>query len=572
MSKAELERKTSLSIEKWLKDKFREGFKHMKEEFEKHDPEKMGKVEKEDFLSVLEKFDLHLKKEHLNLFLARCDLENNLSGISYMDFLRNFQDRSDRGITHKILSNPKHKFHRECAISPASTLTAVEVKLMNLFQSDFLSLLAMFQKIDKLERNVISQQEFQAAIECRFGLELTDEELERLLDRSPLDEDGNVRYLQFMAMFDSWRGVPSLFDEKSIGGLKCQFDDEGKILKHRNAYSSVEGHDSGRTPEQLFKIIKNLLHKNYSAIEKEFEELDEMNSRRLTQENMYFLLKRFNINPEITLGEIRRLWQTLITNQDRTLDFLEFVRHFGFSPKSACFPNAKINPPKKGDSDFKICSKKLNCDSNILVDRVRAKVELFWDDLKREFEDLDPYHTGFVSKEEFKDILTELCVHLNEYECEMLMKKFAVNEDGRVSYVEFLQPFALRRQTWRNVNNMEAVMQAAAGEPYQFKAGAPPEALETLTARIRKQLQGEWKTLRRAFKKLDTDSSGYLSLPEFRSVLKLCNLILDEDEVYHIMSKYDQNLNGQIHYKSFLEEACKKRQRSSNGKSVSSAP
>lgn len=38
----------------------------------------------------------------------------------------------------------------------------------------------------------------------RFGVEITDEELELLLDRIPLDEDGNVRYLQFMATFDSW--------------------------------------------------------------------------------------------------------------------------------------------------------------------------------------------------------------------------------------------------------------------------------------------------------------------------------------------------------------------------------
>uniref|UniRef100_A0A6I8R2U8 EF-hand domain-containing protein n=1 Tax=Xenopus tropicalis TaxID=8364 RepID=A0A6I8R2U8_XENTR len=57
--------------------------------------------------------------------------------------------------------------------------------------------------------------------------------------------------------------------------------------------------------------------------------------------------------------------------------------------------------------------------------------------------------------------------------------------------------------------------------------------------------------------KLDMDSSGYLSLPEFKSVLKLCNFVLDEDEVYHIMSKYDQNMDGRINYKSFLEHTCK---------------
>lgn len=38
----------------------------------------------------------------------------------------------------------------------------------------------------------------------RFGVEITDEEFELLLDRIPLDEDGNVRYPQFMLRFDSW--------------------------------------------------------------------------------------------------------------------------------------------------------------------------------------------------------------------------------------------------------------------------------------------------------------------------------------------------------------------------------
>lgn len=82
----------------------------------------------------------------------------------------------------------------------------------------------------------------------------------------------------------------------------------------------------------------------------------------------------FEIQPGVTRGEIRRLWSTFITNQDKTLDYLEFVRHFGYSPKSACYPNAKICPPKKGDGDFHIRSRKLNCDSDILIDNVRAKV------------------------------------------------------------------------------------------------------------------------------------------------------------------------------------------------------
>ncbi|XP_056416023.1 EF-hand calcium-binding domain-containing protein 6-like isoform X2 [Hyla sarda] len=467
MSQAERERKASLNIEKWLKDKFRETFRSMKEEFERHDPQRIGKVEKEEFLAVLEKFDLKLKDEHFNLFLARCGLENSLTGISYMDLLRNFQDRSEKGITHKILSDPNHRFHREGAISPSSTLTAVEARLANLFQSDFLALLATFEKIDKFKRNVISQQEFRAAIESRFGVEITDEDFELLLDRIPLDEDGNVRYPHFMAMFDSRQGVPSLFDQCSVGSSRFEED------------------EPGRTPEQLFKIIKSLIHNNYRAMEKEFEDLDEINSRRLTQETMYFLLKRFDIQPGVTRGEIRRLWSTFITNQNKTLDYLEFVRHFGYSPKSACYPNAKISPPKRGDGDFKIRSKKLNCDSDILIDNVRAKVEYLWDDLHREFGDLDPYHTGFVSKEEFKDLLSELCIHLNDYEREMLSKKFESNGDGRVSYIEFLKPFEPRRKALKTKTNMDAVMQSSQSEADPSENHA--NDLGTLTSRMRKK-------------------------------------------------------------------------------------
>jgi len=49
------------------------------------------------------------------------------------------------------------------------------------------------------------------AVCFRFGVEITDEEFELLLDRIPLDEDGNVRYPQFMARFDSWYAVYAFY-------------------------------------------------------------------------------------------------------------------------------------------------------------------------------------------------------------------------------------------------------------------------------------------------------------------------------------------------------------------------
>ncbi len=42
--------------------------------------------------------------------------------------------------------------------------------------------------------------------------------------------------------------------------------------------------------------------------------------------------------------------------------------------RSAAFPNAKLVPPQRGDNDFMMRSRKLNCASDMLEDSLRAKV------------------------------------------------------------------------------------------------------------------------------------------------------------------------------------------------------
>ena len=47
-----------------------------------------------------------------------------------------------------------------------------------------------------------------------------------------------------------------------------------------------------RTPQELFKIIKDLLTRRFNDVERVFFDLDELNSMRLSQEMMYMLLRR----------------------------------------------------------------------------------------------------------------------------------------------------------------------------------------------------------------------------------------------------------------------------------------
>ncbi|XP_020392917.2 EF-hand calcium-binding domain-containing protein 6-like [Rhincodon typus] len=459
-----------------------------------------------------------------------------------MEFLHNFQDRSGNGLPHRIITDENHRFNKLRSFGSQSSVTAMEAKLMELLHNEFLSVLGSFHKIDKQKRDVISQQAFWTFLKNRFGIDMSDEEVSYLKNRIPLDAQGNVKYLEFMSIFDSCKGAKSLLCDKSM------------MTNFSNENSTNQEYGSGRTTDQISNIIQDLVKKQYQMVEQNFNKLDKMNTRRFSPESMYQLLKQFDIHPPITRDDVQKLWSTLITSQDNTLNFHEFVRHFGFSPKSACYPNAKTYPPVKGDCDFLVRSRKLNCDTEIIKDNLQAKVKLMLDDLWTNFRELDQSNTGFVSKEEFKDVLMDVCEELNDQTCEIIANRFT-HEKNRISYLEFLQPFEDRRRAVR-FKNLKTPNQKHQPE-ITIYTETMHKGLNMITEKLRRKLAGNWKILEKVCRKLDFTSTGFLTLPEFRSVLRLCNIVLDEDEIYHMMSKYDENMEGKIKYSNIINKIFK---------------
>ena len=99
-----------------------------------------------------------------------------------------------------------------------SVIGSAEKKILNLFQNDFLGLLQTFRRIDRNRTNSISIQEFRAAIESHFGIEISDEEFNEFAHQLPREDASNrVKYLEFMTKFDT-DSSSTLFDNRSIGG------------------------------------------------------------------------------------------------------------------------------------------------------------------------------------------------------------------------------------------------------------------------------------------------------------------------------------------------------------------
>ncbi|KAM5132686.1 EF-hand calcium-binding domain-containing protein 6-like [Mantella aurantiaca] len=444
------DRKLSLSIEKCLKERFREGAQAMMADFRACDPGGTNKVSREDFLQVLERFQLRLSRDQLGHFLARCSLEEISPDVDYMDFLQRLQTRRRSGRADKILSKQGNR-----------------------------------------------------------------------------DETWSL-----------WSGNKTILTD-------CGQNPK-PVSKHRD--KGKNGQPQGRSLEQLAATIRNLVKNNYESLESNFNEMDPMNTRRMTAEGLYQLLRRSGIHPEMSRKEVGKVWKVLIRNQDQTVDFLQFVRHFGFSVRSSCFPNAKISPPVRGDGDCLIRSLTLNSDTKIIANFLQTKVKLLLPDLWRQFRELDPQNSGCVTKEEFLDMVEELSPDLTKHQCDALTAKFS-NGPNKISYVKFLQPYETGTVTARQ-NGVKA------GTP----RGSIDHGLNVISSKLRQKLSSvDWRNLLQMCQKLDAIGQGYLLLPEFRSVVKLCNIVLDEDDIYQILSHYDKDLAGRIDYSRLISDHKRKR-------------
>ena len=82
--------------------------------------------------------------------------------------------------------------------------------------------------------DILSQEEFRAAIESKFGLEMSDERFRSMLDRMPLDEEGNVKYADFMAQFDTRCVLKMVFLKIKKGEIKPVEENYYKFVSFEN--------------------------------------------------------------------------------------------------------------------------------------------------------------------------------------------------------------------------------------------------------------------------------------------------------------------------------------------------
>jgi hypothetical protein len=70
-------------------------------------------------------------------------------------------------------------------------------------------------------------------------------------------------------------------------------------------------------------------------------------------------------------------------------------------------------------------------DSVLVRGAVLNVIRSKWNELRREFTELDPFRTGYVQSDEFDDILSEHCPSVNQEDLDVLKYRFQTENDSR---------------------------------------------------------------------------------------------------------------------------------------------
>jgi len=173
----------------------------------------------------------------------------------------------------------------------------------------------------------------------------------------------------------------------------------------------------------------------------------------------------------------------------------------------------------------------------------RLSPEELTDLLTTMFHEADADGSGALDANEFKTVLKMADLGLSDRETKMVMAEADFNDDGEVSYQEFI-PLAIDL-----VMSMYAKMEAQERK-LQEEEDAREEAKNYLLHGMTKeQVEG---VMMEIFHKSDADGSGALSLTEFQKCCKDADIGLTRREINILMHQCDVDGDGNITYEEFV--------------------
>lgn len=585
--------------------RFEESYNAMLSAFDLFDYLSDGYISRVDFRRVLQEFGLNISVTDLDNFLARNGVRTIRGQVNYKEFLNKFQSKSENSVTNRVVTSQQFQDKKFPAWPlPQHSLTSEEldVRLVDLLHGDFLKLIGYFKSCDKYGLGVITPHEFRSGIEKRLGYPMSERQWEQVKCDVGQDSDGLIPYNKFLQMFDV---PPGSWNRKQEGGLDvCQvvpasmvqssavdrLREKAKTFMHSQPEAvGVQPQDNIRTITDVMKILEELFRNRFHTFDKHFQDMDRRKTGRMSKWQFGALLRLCGVS--LTNSELDRVWVRLNVSNDGMYSYKSLIKAFAHKQtgqdvrreqtdsdtrelietakrvqrerreKSVSSQQQKTtttvttntgelatttqtttvasvteNNTKTTTVDTVVAQKAPGTALSIksqrtrdLLNKIKSQVVGNWEGLKTVFKFIDKNGNATISISDMKEVLNTMKFPMSEEDKRDLCQRFDLQRNGRFHYLEFMKCYSQN-------------------PPHLSKS----QVFSKHTHKLERKLMSEHKNLRRAFRKLDINRRGELGISDFRRALVGCNIRVSNEDFYHILSEFDQEMKGSVSYNDFL--------------------
>ncbi|CAL1541366.1 unnamed protein product [Lymnaea stagnalis] len=547
-------------VERYLRDKIRDGYTDFFSAFSKFDTQKCGSLSASDIQKVLSEQNLFIDDEQFFTLLDRIGLGTSKSRINYEDFLNAFEDGRKSSYGNQLQDLSIEAYHK---LTPEEAEKKLKHKLKKNIE-DITKALAAF---DKEQCGKVAVSDFHRVLDL-FCFVMTKPQWKLIKAGLNIDSEMFVHYNDYLSEL--------LTGDVSETSISIIFSVENAFLAGTpNTLDSVD-----QATERIHEAVVSHYHK----ILRDFESFDVAQIGSVTAEEFKQVIARYAVimNDE----QFNKLWGVSPVNEFGNVDYKQFLKLFSEgmpillnSNPQTLIPGAPTNyiledPSTPSTSRpltrvssrpfsrlTHVSSRSASRTSTPMVNAENAEMMIkdivlqHWQSMQKRFREMDVDNSGAISVAQFKHLLSQYGLVLSPAEFQDLVTKYDIHENGTFCYSNFMRHFVLtvKSSKGRALTTRE---RAPSKHLYQLHNSSIQEEDEKDDALRRTQecIRQKWKEMRRAFRNIDSKSQGVIPTDDFRKVLRQFNINLTENEFQEMQGKYDKNLTNWLNYNDFLKD------------------
>ncbi|XP_070191143.1 EF-hand calcium-binding domain-containing protein 6-like isoform X2 [Littorina saxatilis] len=557
-----------------LSHKFDEKYIWMNMAFKLFDIQEDGCVMRIDFRRVLAEFGFPVTALQLSPLVSRFGMCITHGLISYRQLLSKLMNRNDAFVS--IILDEKIQTMTGGSGTGAASDTdeeSIARKLVEYLHQDYCKLATTLMRADRANKGVLPTQEVKTAVERCLSHTMTEKQWEDFQAKIPYDAEGNVRYIDFMLSFNG--GEPGAWNLLKFGAVTVprnkvvnEAPEEVKQLERAKTEmpAKMVKTSENRQLAQLRKELVLFFTDHLHDVDKRFKELDRKSHRRFSQWQFGAILRLCGF--PITEKELNEVWLSLKLSDDMMSTFNNVVMEFApnFTPFHKHKEEGEEDGPGgeghgEGDTEGRASQQKLaqavgdeyrreSPGERVVSPRtylfqimakVRPAVRANFASLRQTFRNADPHGYGSITFRRLQFEIDRLRSGLTPDERDQLVSQFDFKKTGRCNYLAFMKAFSEEPEPHSKF----------VYSPRTHKMEKKPR--DPIPRHAQKRLIKHWKNLRRGFQKNDRSRTGQMTIVDFKRVLKECGVPVSEEDLYHILSEFDTNMNGHLGYQEFLD-------------------